>query len=73
MRSTHTKSTDYDKMLVFASSYVGRPAICAIDDFAAKRRIVSHRAGKVFWNLVDDGKITCERRNDGIEIIREAK
>jgi hypothetical protein len=70
MRTTRTRTTDYTKMLMFVKSYIGKPAISAIDAFAENRRIVHHRAGKVFWSLVDEGLITCKRRCDGIEIIQ---
>lgn len=70
MRSTHTKPTDYDKMIKHVKSYIGKPTVIAIDAFAAKRKIVGHRAAKVFWNLVDDGQIICKQHN-GLEIIQE--
>lgn len=73
MRTTRTKLTDYTKMLALVKSYIGKPAISAIDAFAENRRIVHHRAGKVFWSLVDDGQIACKRRCDGIEIIQSVE
>jgi len=59
MRTTHTKQTDYPSMLRLAKSNIGSRAIDVIDAFAKKKGVVSHRAGKVFWALVDEGQIVC--------------
>jgi len=59
MRTTHTKPADYSDMLNLAERSVGSRAVDIIDAFANKKRVVSHRAGKVFWALVEDGKIVC--------------
>ena len=72
-RTTRTKSTDYTQMAKHAKDYIGRPAFRAIGDFAAKRQIANHRAGKVFWGLVDDGEIVCSRRRDGIEMVEAVR
>jgi hypothetical protein len=69
MRTTCTKRTDYEQMLKLAKSNIGKKAIEVIEMFAAKRKIVSHRAGKVFWSLVDDGEIGCKPDQNGYEII----
>jgi|GEM_PF-1787798 len=59
MRITHTKPADYSAMLNLAERSVGSRAIDIIAAFAEKKRVVSHRAGKVFWALVDGGQIVC--------------
>ena len=48
---------DYREIATFAGDYIGKPAIECIDAYAEKRKIVSHRAGKVFWDKVDKGEI----------------
>lgn len=60
-------------MLKFAQERVGERAVDVIDAFAAKRRIVSHRAGKVFWGLVDDGLVSCEADSQGYEILKAVR
>jgi len=48
---------DYKEIVPFAKNYVGKLAVECIDDYADKRKIASHRAGKAFWDKVDEGEI----------------
>lgn len=48
---------DYAEIVAFAEAYIGRPTIDCIEAYSQKRRIVSHRAGRAFWDKVDDGEI----------------
>lgn len=48
---------DYAEIVAFAQAYIGCPAIDCIEAYAQKRRIVWHRAGRAFWDKVDDGEI----------------
>jgi len=49
---------DYAEIVGFAAQYIGKPAIECIDAYAAKRRIAVSRAGRAFWDKVDEGEIT---------------
>jgi len=71
MRTTRTAPTDYEQMTRFARAYIGQQTRDIIDAFAAKRRIGSHRAGKVFWALVDDGAIHVRYDNSGLAYIAD--
>lgn len=48
---------DYAEIVAFAQAYIGCPAIDCIEAYAKKRRIVSHRIGRAFWNKVYEGEI----------------
>lgn len=58
---------DYDKdfreLPIFAKQYCNKPTLECIEAYAKKRKIVSHRAGKVFWELVDCGSIVVYAAN----------
>ena len=54
---------DYEELPGFAKKYVGKAAIECIEAYAAKRKMVSHRAGSAFWELVDDGAISVTQIN----------
>lgn len=63
---------DYREITGFAAGYIGRRAVDCIDAYAAKRRMASYRAGRAFWDKVDDGEIVTENRG-GIEYIKNIK
>ena len=48
---------DYEELPGFASTFIGKTTLECIEAYATKRKIASHRAGKAFWDLVDDGEI----------------
>ena len=54
---------DYKELPVFAKNYIGKSTLDCIEAYAAKRKIVSHRAGSAFWCLVDDGVINVVNNN----------
>ncbi len=55
---------DYEELPKFAQKYIGEPSANCIEAYAKKRGIVLHRAGKAFWNLVDDGIIKVKYEYD---------
>ena len=59
---------DYEELPSFAVKFAGKTTLECIEAYAAKRKIVSHRAGKAFWNLVDDGEIAVKYK-DGMAYI----
>ena len=61
MRATHTKATDYDKMLRFVRPRTGHAAPDIIQAYADKHKIVRHRAGKLDADL--NGKNHGGERN----------
>lgn len=62
---------DYRELPKFAQGYIGKPTLQCIEDYAAKRKIVSNRAGKAFWSLVDDGEISVCKATNGLFYIGE--
>ncbi len=48
---------DYEEITNYAKKYAGKTTLECIESYAAKRKMVSHRAGKAFWANVDDGEI----------------
>jgi hypothetical protein len=67
MRNTLPK--DYEQMLKLAKSNIGKRAVDVMDEFTSKRKVVFHRAAKVFWTLVEEGKVSCKQDSEGYEII----
>lgn len=55
---------DYEELPQFAKNYIDKTALECIEEYAKKRKMVSHRAGSAFWDLVDDGVIKV--RKEGI-------
>lgn len=49
---------DYAEIVGFAAGFVGKTALECIEAYAAKRRIAVGRAGRAFWDKVDEGEIT---------------
>lgn len=64
---------DYKEIPEFAKGYIGQTSREFIDAYAAKRKIATHRVGRAFWDLVDDGEIKTEKREDGHEVITEVR
>jgi hypothetical protein len=60
---------DYDEIVKFSTNYIDKTTLECIEAYATKRKIISHRAGKAFWNNVDDGNIKVELIN-GLYYIR---
>ncbi len=60
---------DYEELPKFAEDFIGETAVACIEAYAAKRRIVEHRAATAFWNLVDDGQISVKEGASGISYI----
>ena len=71
MRTTLTRPTDYKHMIKIASEYPDSRAIDVIELFSVMRKVALHRAGKVFWQLCDEGKIICEKDLGGYECIKQ--
>ena len=61
---------DWRELPDFAARYIGRYAVQCIDDYAAKRRVATHRIGATFWSLVDEGAIVVEADADGSYVIK---
>jgi hypothetical protein len=57
---------DLDKpgMLRFAAGFIGMRTLDCIEAYAHKRKIVLHRAGQAFWDLVDEGLIVTAIQKD---------
>lgn len=49
---------DYRELPKYAKGFIGKHTVECIDSYAAKRQVVTHRIGKCFWGLVDDGIIS---------------
>ena len=61
---------DYRELPKFAEQFKGKTTTECIEAYSKKRKIVEHRAGKVFWNLADDGIIRVEAVGGGQNLIR---
>ena len=48
---------DRAEIVSVASKYQNMRAIDCIEDYAKKRKVVTHRIGKAFWSAVDNGEI----------------
>jgi hypothetical protein len=57
---TRNYKRDYEELPKFALKYIGRTTLECIEDYAAKRKVVSHRIGSAFWDLVDRKCIEIE-------------
>lgn len=54
---------DYEELPEYAKKFQNKPVSECIDAYAAKRKVVSHRIGKAFWDLVDRGEIELYHAN----------
>lgn len=61
MARNHKK--DYEELPCFAEGFKNKTTLECIEAYAQKRKVVSHRIGKVFWALVDEGKIEIYHAN----------
>jgi hypothetical protein len=60
---------DYAEIVSFAQEYIGERAVKCIEAYARKRKIVMHRAAKVFWAKNDNGDIQTIIDAEGFEVI----
>lgn len=61
---------DYQELPLFADKHKGATALQVIEEYARKRKVVSHRIGATFWELVEQGIIITNKEKDGIERIQ---
>jgi len=61
MRTTHVKPADYQKMIKYAEDKVGTGTGEIVFGYEEKFRC--SKAGKVFWDLVDDG-VFCVKKDE---------
>ncbi len=61
---------DYKELPLFADKRKGATVIEVIEEYAQKRKVVSHRIGATFWDLANEGIIKTIKGNDGIERIQ---
>ncbi len=54
---------DWEEMAEFAKGYAGKTTRECIEAYAAKRGIVTHRAGNAFWGHVDEGNIRITEKD----------
>lgn len=65
MKTTKTKPNDYVKMLKLVQANIGERTIDVIETYVKLHKVAIHRAGKVLWQLVDDGEITVATAESG--------
>ena len=60
---------DYREIAEHAKGFAGKTTYECIEAYAAKRKIVFHRAGRAFWAQVDDGNIEVVERHGLLHIV----
>jgi hypothetical protein len=65
------KARDYREIVSFSQKFIGRKAVECIEAYAAKRKMAEHRAGKAFWDKVDEGLIKTVVDAEGYDVITE--
>ena len=60
---------DYAEIVDHAKKFKDKTTYECIEAYAAKRKIVFHRAGHAFWGNVDDGNIAVVEKNGLMHVV----